>query len=93
MASPQSFHELVRSLGANVIETFEFPDHHFYTEQDLNSIYDLANKHDAYILTTEKDIVKLRRVSDSNRVLYVEISIKFLSGEEEILKLVDSVTF
>ena len=48
----------------------------------------MAEKEDAYILTTEKDIVKIRRVADSDRILYMEIKVHFLSGEDKTKEFV-----
>lgn len=93
VASPKSFHELIKSQKANLIDTYEFPDHHYYTQEDLEPIYEKAKEHNAIIMTTEKDIVKLRRVSESNLIYYVEISIKFLEGERDVCRLVDEVTY
>ncbi len=92
VASPHSFYELVESLGGLIIDTYEFNDHHFYTKEELFPIIEQAEKEDAIILTTEKDIVKLRRIVESLKILFVEIEIKFSSGQEELEKLVDKVT-
>jgi tetraacyldisaccharide 4'-kinase len=48
-----------------VLETLAFPDHHFYTPGDIESIIDVYRKHahkHAVILTTEKDAVKLKDI-------------------------------
>ncbi|EQC52456.1 tetraacyldisaccharide 4'-kinase [Bacteriovorax sp. DB6_IX] len=93
VASPKSFYELVKSQGAEIIDTYQFPDHHFYTEEELAPIIKQAKDENAIVLTTEKDIVKLRRVSESANIYYVEISVKFLSGEKEIKDLVAQVIY
>jgi tetraacyldisaccharide 4'-kinase len=93
VASPKSFYELLKSQGAEIIDTYQFPDHHFYTDEELAPIMAQAEKEGAIIMTTEKDIVKLRRVNDSANIYYVEISVNFLSGEGQIKELVNQVIY
>lgn len=60
IARPQTFEAQLRDLGATVHSTLPFPDHHWYTQQDVARIryeYQLTNAD--LIVTTEKDAVKL----------------------------------
>ena len=43
------------------------------------------------IITTEKDIVKMRRVVEDERLLFLEVKVKFLSGQEQIEQRLDQV--
>ena len=53
------------------IEHFKFSDHHHYTKQDL---YKIAKRtQNRYLLTTEKDAVKLYALQDLIRELKMEI--------------------
>ncbi len=57
---PQKFYDTLESLSVKVCKTANFPDHHQYTEDDLNKILSLAKDVDAdAIFTTEKDFVKI----------------------------------
>ncbi len=91
IASPESFFNLVESLGADVIDNIVYPDHHFFKVEEINQILEQAIAHDAYVITTEKDIVKIRRIIDDPRLLYLEISVDFVAGQEETLKTIDKV--
>ena len=44
---------------SNVMETRAFPDHYQYTDSDIKKLIDLADKHGAKLITTEKDWVRL----------------------------------
>lgn len=88
IASPDSFFNLVESMGADVIERLSFPDHYFFNVEEVEEIMERANKENAYVVTTEKDIVKIRRITDSPRLLYLEIQVDFLSGKEEALEII-----
>ncbi len=86
IASPESFYALVESLGGEIIKKASFPDHHIFKADELKTLLKLANEEDAYIITTEKDMVKLRKVINDDRIMYLEISVSFLSGEEQLLE-------
>jgi tetraacyldisaccharide 4'-kinase len=60
IAKPERFHESIRALGGHLVKTFTFPDHHWFTAQDLKRIQREAKKHKAdFIITTEKDLVRI----------------------------------
>ena len=60
IARPSSFLTLLLSLGAEVIRSFSFPDHHPYTHEELREIVREAQGGGAhFILTTEKDAVRV----------------------------------
>ena len=42
-------------------------------------------KNNAIVITSEKDMVKIRKVTKDSRIICVNIDIKFLSGEEQLL--------
>ena len=88
IASPESFFNLVESMGADVIRRQSFPDHYFFSVDEVKNILDEAAKENAIVVTTEKDIVKIRRIIDDPRVLYLEIQVDFLSGKEKTLEII-----
>ena len=85
IASPQSFYNLIESFGGDIVEKLTFSDHYFFTHEDVNNILHKCIQHDAIVLTSEKDMVKLRKVTKDNRFLSVNIGVKFISGEVELL--------
>lgn len=92
IASPSSFFHLIESLGAEVVGKETFPDHHYFETNEMQRILERASRLEAVVVTTEKDIVKMRRVVDDQRLLYLEIKIDFLKGEQEFKEIV-SKTF
>ncbi len=56
---PDKFFNTLKDCGADIIKTRSFPDHHFYTEDELKSLINEAQKYDADIFTTSKDMVKI----------------------------------
>jgi tetraacyldisaccharide 4'-kinase len=89
IASPGSFFSMVKDVGANVIEEIAFPDHHFFTYNDLNEILARAEEQNAFVITTEKDMVKIRRIINDERIMYFEIQICFASGEQKAREIID----
>lgn len=85
IASPEAFYKLIEDSGASLVDKVDFPDHHYFSEQELNSILRKATSEKAIVVTSEKDMVKIRRVSQDPRLLYIDISVDFLSGREELL--------
>ena len=84
VAAPESFFKMLYKMDANVIDELTFPDHHDFSLDDVDDIIKKAEEEDAYIVTTEKDIVKLRRVVTHPRIIYLYIKVDFVSGIEEL---------
>jgi len=63
LANNAQFFDTLRDLGADVIGTREFPDHHRYTLAELRAIRNAARGADL-IVTTEKDAVKIGPADD-----------------------------
>lgn len=56
---PQKFFDALEAAGAELTDGIEFADHHPYSQRDLEHLYDHARSHDAQLITTEKDWVRL----------------------------------
>ncbi|MET0154669.1 MAG: tetraacyldisaccharide 4'-kinase [Rickettsiales bacterium] len=59
LAEPQKFFDTLMHAGFNVTETCAFPDHHPYEERDVAALLEKAAAHEAMLITTEKDWVRL----------------------------------
>ncbi|WP_203292791.1 tetraacyldisaccharide 4'-kinase [Maricaulis parjimensis] len=56
---PQKFFDALTAAGADLAEVADFPDHHPWSSGDLDRLNALAKAHDARLVTTEKDWVRL----------------------------------
>jgi len=87
IGDPDSFENLVVSLGISVVANFCFPDHHNYTQQELDEIArDSLNKKADAILTTEKDAVRINnscQLSVFNQLFVLKIELKIKNNEQE----------
>jgi len=89
IGDPDSFKELLKKLGINILMDFDFRDHYFYKESDIKGIAGKVRKCGLdTIVTTEKDSVKLAPfISYFNenmiQVFVLRIKIKITKNEEE----------
>lgn len=87
IGNPKAF---ISGVKANykVVQTITFPDHHVYSVADIERIVACLEKHPkAMLLTTEKDVVKLRRsrrVPDimRERLFYQPVQVEFIEGSD-----------
>ncbi|PYP91010.1 MAG: tetraacyldisaccharide 4'-kinase [Candidatus Angelobacter sp. Gp1-AA117] len=60
IARPQQFFDSLRQAGAELVETAVFPDHHRYSQRDIDRLLQLQEKTRAEgFATTEKDAINL----------------------------------
>ena len=68
IANPKIFYETVKRLEPSQIEEIKFEDHHLYKLEEIKNISEKGKDCD-YIVTTEKDIVKINEKIDKLLVL------------------------
>tara|TARA_B100000780_G_scaffold67967_1_gene44959 strand:+ start:336 stop:1277 length:942 start_codon:yes stop_codon:yes gene_type:complete len=76
IGNPESFKETLLKNKFNIVKEIIFPDHHDYSQNDIDKIKLQAKNLGAKILTTEKDYVKINS--------YNNVDIKFLQIELDI---------
>ncbi len=93
VGNPGSIRQQIERLGAVITADFGAVDHHHYSAGEIRKFIQTLGSVDA-VLTTMKDWVKLRRLIDLPTcplpILVPTLRIKFLKGEADLLKLVDS---
>ena len=73
IAKPEYFYAYLK-CDKNNCSTF--PDHHFFSNQDINNILQKANGRK--IITTEKDYMRLQNLLPKNQLYYLPIEMCFL---------------
>ena len=91
IASPVSFFNQFGPFEVNIVEKIVFPDHHYFKADEINPILKRAEESQALVITTEKDMVKMRRIISGDKVLYLGIEVHFAKGEEEITNKIMTV--
>ena len=90
IANPKPFFKLIDDLGAEILVMESFPDHHFFKLDEINALLSYAKSEDAYLITTEKDMVRIRKVIEDESILFLEIDVDFINGKDECLKIIES---
>ena len=98
IADPASFEEMLKRLNIFLKESFCFMDHYVYNRTDfLDIIQSCQTNQTQIIVTTQKDIVKLRQFlgdkpQDIN-IYSLIISLELLGRKESLYDRIDSVVF
>ena len=83
IGNPSSFVEHLRRSGFEIASSTSFPDHHVYSQDEIDSITRSAQNAGATaLITTAKDAVKLRQLSFSIPCYVLEIEISIDNCEE-----------
>ena len=95
LGNPAAFYRTLGQLGAVLVESLSFDDHHDYTLDDLDDIRERARRQRAdLILTTQKDWMRLARLPARKKappLAYLAIELQFTRGQKELTALIDSV--
>jgi tetraacyldisaccharide 4'-kinase len=90
VANPNSFSSMLRKCGMKIVGEAIFPDHHLYTVKDLPYVVEKAKGADG-IVTTEKDMVKLKKLNIGHLPIWaLRIEMKIWE-EEEFFKRVTEI--
>lgn len=82
IANPQKFFDTLEECCIKVINKISYQDHYFFSQKDLDYMYNLAENNGCRLLTTEKDWVRLKK-EDRERILYLEIFIRILFNKKQ----------
>ena len=88
IGNPASFERTLKDLGAIIIESLRYPDHHEYTMTEMQDVLQQADAQGAEaIVITEKDAVKIpaevARASWSIPIYVICVEVTFKSGAKE----------
>ncbi len=83
IASPFSFTASLKELQLRVVATKFFPDHYVYREKDLlDLVQEGLNRRIDFLVTTEKDKVRLLSINSKLPIYALVIKVKISKGEE-----------
>jgi tetraacyldisaccharide 4'-kinase len=94
IGNPEAFRRTLTDLGASVNELRTFPDHHGYTRADVESLRSWARQQatDCVVVTTQKDMVKLRLSDLGGRELWaLRVRLAVGAGKEELDRRLEEV--
>ena len=90
IGNPNNFFELLKANNINILEEISFPDHHDYSNKELESLHNKAREKNASLLTTEKDFFRIdenyrKNISQLKIKVEIENKNQFI---EEIKKII-----
>jgi tetraacyldisaccharide 4'-kinase len=94
IGNPEAFRRTLTSLGTEPLAFRVFPDHHAYTRSDVEELRTWAGQQarEGVIVTTQKDLVKLRLTQLGGRPLWaVRIGLHITAGQDALERKLDDV--
>jgi len=89
IGNPQSFFAQLKREGYQLCHTRAFPDHHYYTQEEINTLTSQSTARGARsLLTTAKDAVKLRSLGIDMPCYIVDMAIE-IADQDEFLRLIE----
>ena len=86
IGNPSNFFGLLKENNINLVKTYSFPDHHNYSNQELENIVTYSKKNHTIILTTEKDY---SRINEKLKLIceYVKVDLE-IENKNEFINLI-----
>lgn len=95
IAQPESFERSLAALGAELVYSRRFADHHRFSQQELLNVINRSKKKRAEaILTTQKDAVRFPKLDRRDLPIYfMRVEIKIISGAKDFEDCVRQICF
>jgi tetraacyldisaccharide 4'-kinase len=95
IAQPESFEQSLVSLGAELVYSKRFADHHRFTQQEVLNVINRSKKRQAEcIITTQKDAVRFPKLDRRDLPIYfMRVEIRIVSGAEDFRDCVRKICF
>ena len=95
IAQPESFEQSLLKLGAELVYSKRFADHHRFTQQEvLNAINRSKKRQAELIITTQKDAVRFPKLDRRDLPVYfMRVEIKIVSGADDFQDCVRKICF
>ncbi|MEN3930340.1 tetraacyldisaccharide 4'-kinase [Microvirga sp. W0021] len=84
---PEKFFNTLRDNGVRLIKGIPFPDHHDFTDAELNELLSEAQKLDVLLVTTEKDYIRLKSADLKAKITMLPVSLSFTGHKPDPLIL------
>ena len=86
IAYPQKFYSTLHNLGARVMDTHSFSDHHPYTRHEIERLKKQAKEKSGTLITTAKDLVRIpAELRDGIEVLNIALNFDDADSFSEFL--------
>src|SRR6185369_15900376 len=96
IGDPARFFRTLRANGIDVVRERAFADHHPYSEVDLDALIAEAKRDRLTLVTTEKDLVRLRKkgelAAEAREMLTLPVTLEF-DDEKGLRRFLDERLF
>lgn len=89
LGRPEKFYHFLQDLGYDIRAWHPYPDHHSYTDEDLQTLTKSAKEHNAALVTTEKDYMRLLHEPQAKDIKHIAINAVFGTESELVSFLKD----
>ena len=95
IAQPESFEQSLTHLGAELVYSKRFADHHRFTQQEILNAINRGKKRQAeIIITTQKDAVRFPKLDRRDLpILFMRVEIKIVAGADDFRDCVRKICF
>ncbi len=95
IAQPESFEKSLVGLGAELVYSKRFADHHRFTQQEVLNAINRSKKRQAdTIVTTQKDAVRFPKLDRRDLpIFFMRVEIKILRGAKDFQDCVRKICF
>jgi tetraacyldisaccharide 4'-kinase len=95
IAQPESFEQSLVRLGAELVFSRRFADHHRFTQQEVLNVINRGKKRQAdTIITTQKDAVRFPKLDRRDLPIYfMRVEIQIVSGANDFQDCVRKICF
>ncbi|HZT23602.1 MAG TPA: tetraacyldisaccharide 4'-kinase [Verrucomicrobiae bacterium] len=95
IAQPESFEQSLVTLGAELVYSKRFADHHRFSQQEILNVINRAKKRQARtIITTQKDAVRFPKIDRRDLPIYfMRVEIQIVSGASNFQDCVRKICF
>lgn len=95
IAQPESFEKSLVGIGAELVYSKRFADHHRFTQQEVINAINRSKKRQAeLIITTQKDAVRFPKIDRRDiPILFMRVEIKILKGAKDFHDCVRQICF
>lgn len=95
IAQPESFEKSLVNIGADLVYSKRFADHHRFTQQEVINVINRSKKRQAQlIITTQKDAVRFPKIDRRDiPILFMRVEIKILKGAKDFQDCVRQICF
>lgn len=95
IAQPESFENSLVKLGADLVYSKRFADHHRFTQQEILNAVNRGKKRQAQIIiTTQKDAVRFPKIDRRDLPFYfMRVEIKIVAGAKDFNDCVRQICF